>query len=182
MTDPNFDLKNYSSSFSLQNKLLRLLWNISAYLIFKPFQLNFFKRYRVGVLNLFGAHVHPTANVYASVKIWAPWNLTMGAYSTLGPQVDCYNQGEISIGNNTIVSQKTYLCASSHDHTKPDFPLILCPITIGDGVWVAADCFIGPKVVIGDRAIVGARTAVFRSLEPNKIYGGNPAKLIKDRS
>lgn len=181
MTKANLNLKTYSSSFNLRNKLLRLIWNLSAYFIFKPFRLNLFKSYRAAVLNLFGGDVHPTANVYASVKIWAPWNLQVGEYSTLGPQVDCYNQGEITIGKNTIVSQKSYLCASSHDHKKPDFPLILCPIKIGDGVWIAADAFIGPGVRIENNVVVGARSAVFRSLEANKVYGGNPAKWIKNR-
>ncbi|MCC4227310.1 putative colanic acid biosynthesis acetyltransferase [Zunongwangia profunda] len=140
-----------------------------------------FKRYRNFLLNLFGAEIDPNANVYASVRIWAPWNLEIGAYSTLGPEVDCYNQGKITIGKNTIVSQKSYLCASSHDHKKPDFPLILCPIQIGDGVWVAADAFIGPGVRVGNNAVVGARAAVFRDLDPDKVYGGNPAKFIKNR-
>ncbi|MAG88461.1 MAG: putative colanic acid biosynthesis acetyltransferase [Flavobacteriaceae bacterium] len=175
------ELSTYNSTFSLKNKVLRLVWNIFALLFFKPFRLNLFKSYRRMVLNMFGAKIHTTANVYASVRIWAPWNLEIGEYSTLGPEVDCYNQGKITIGKNTIVSQKTYLCASSHDHKKPDFPLILCPIQIGDGVWVAADSFIGPGVRIGNNAVVGARAAVFRDLDPDKVYGGNPAKFIKNR-
>ena len=73
------------------------------------------------------------------------------------------------------------MCATSHDHKRPDFPLILCPIQIGDGVWVAADSFIGPGVQIGNNAVVGARAAVFRDLDPGKVYGGNPAKFIKNR-
>ena len=181
MDNTNFDLQNYSSTFSFKNKVLRLTWNIFAIFFFKPFKLNVFKRYRNFLLNLFGAQIDPSANVYASVRIWAPWNLKMGPFSTLGPEVDCYNQGEIRIGSNTIISQKTYLCASSHDHKKPDFPLILCPIQIGDGVWVAADSFIGPGVRIGNNAVVGARAAVFRDLDPDKVYGGNPAKFIKNR-
>ena len=181
MDNTNFDLQNYSSTFSFKNKVLRLTWNIFAIIFFKPFKLNVFKRYRNLVLNLFGAQIDPSANVYASVRIWAPWNLKMGPFSTLGPEVDCYNQGEIRIGSNTIISQKTYLCASSHNHKRPDFPLVLCPIQIGDGVWVAADSFIGPGVRIGNNAVVGARAAVFKDLGPDKVYGGNPAKFIKNK-
>ncbi|MBW1655025.1 putative colanic acid biosynthesis acetyltransferase [Flavobacterium quisquiliarum] len=106
----------------------------------------------------------------------------MGANSSLGPNVDCYNQGNITIGANTVISQKTYLCASSHDYTKTDFPLILKPITIGNGVWVAADAFIGPGVSIEDNAIIAARSVVNKKVEKNAVMGGNPATLIKLRT
>jgi putative colanic acid biosynthesis acetyltransferase WcaF len=130
-------------------------------------------------LKCFGAKIEWSANIYPSVKIWAPWNLDIGANSTLGPKVDCYNQGRISIGANTVVSQKSYLCASTHDYTKQDFPLILKPIKIGNGVWVAADAFIGPGVFIEDNAVIAARSVVIKNVEANAIMGGNPAKFIK---
>jgi putative colanic acid biosynthesis acetyltransferase WcaF len=132
-------------------------------------------------LKLFGAKIEWTSHVYASTKIWAPWNLELGEYSTLGPYVDCYNQGKITIGANTVISQKTYLCASTHDYTKSDFPLLLRPITIGNGVWISADAFIGPGVIISDKAIVAARSVVVKSIDESKICGGNPAKFIKMR-
>jgi putative colanic acid biosynthesis acetyltransferase WcaF len=106
----------------------------------------------------------------------------MGANSSLGPNVDCYNQGRISIGTNTVISQKSYLCASTHDYTKIDFPLILKPITIGNGVWIAADAFIGPGVYIEDDAVIAARSVVNKKVEKNTIVGGNPAKVIKYRT
>ena len=106
----------------------------------------------------------------------------MGSNSTFGPELDCYNQGKISIGANTIISQKTHLCASSHDYTKKDFPLVLKPIQIGNGVWVATDVFVGPGVVIGNKAVIAARAVVIKNVEENTIVGGNPAKIIKRRS
>lgn len=134
------------------------------------------------MLKCFGAKIDWSTNIYASVKIWAPWNLEVGKNSSLGPQVDCYNQGRITIGSNTIVSQKTYLCASTHNYTQKDFPLILKPITIGNGVWIAADAFIAPGITIEDNAVIAARAAVVRNVEKNNIVGGNPAQFIKTRS
>jgi putative colanic acid biosynthesis acetyltransferase WcaF len=37
-------------------------------------------------------------------------------------------------------------------------------------------------VQIGEGAVVGARTAVFRNVEPYTIVGGNPARLLKRRT
>ena len=88
---------------------------------------------------------------------------------------------EITIGANTIISQKAYLCASTHDFTKPDFPLICKPITIGDSVWVAAEAFIGPGVIIEDGGVIGARASVFKNVDSWTVVGGNPAQFIKKR-
>jgi len=175
------DLSQYRSDFGLQNKIARVLWLLVYVFLFRPFATRLFKSYRTFVLRCFRAQLHPSVHVYASVKIWAPWNLTMGPYSTLGPGVDCYNQGRITIGSNTIISQKTYLCASTHDFKQADFPLICKPITIGASVWIAADAFIGPGVDIGDGAVVGARAAVFKDVASYSVVGGNPARFIKER-
>lgn len=176
------DLSTYSHSFSLKNKISRLIWNFTRLILFRPFASRLFIKWRVLILKCFGAKIDWSTNIYASVKIWAPWNLEIGKNSSLGPKVDCYNQGKITIGSNTIVSQKTYLCASTHDYTQKDFPLILKPITIGDGVWIAADAFIAPGINIENHAVVAARAAVIKDVEKNTIVGGNPAKLIKTRS
>lgn len=174
-------LSEYDHSFSFKNKLGRLLWNIVYLLLFRFLRLNSLSVFRNYILRCFGAKVARTANIYASAKIWAPWNLTIGEYSTLGPEVDCYNQGKVCIGDNTVISQKAYICASSHDISDPKNNLILKPIYIGSQVWVAADAFIGPGVEIEDGAVIGARSAVFRKVESWDVVGGNPSKFIKKR-
>lgn len=176
------DLSTYSHSFSLRNKISRLIWNFTWLILFRPFPSRLFKKWRVFVLKCFGAKIEWSSHVYASVKIWAPWNLELGKNSSLGPKVDCYNQGGITIGDNTIISQKAYLCASTHDYTQKDFPLILKPIKIGSGVWVAAEAFIAPGVSIENYAVIAARSVVIKNVEKNSIVGGNPAKFIKTRS
>jgi len=175
------DLSQYQSEFSISNKIGRLVWNLCYWIFFRPFGFGLFRSWRNVVLRLFGAELASNVNIYANVRIWAPWNLEMGDYACLGPKVDCYNQGKINIGANTTISQKTYLCASSHKITDSKHALILKPIVIEDQVWIAADAFIGPGVTIGQGAVVGARSAVFKYIEPWAVVGGNPAKFIKKR-
>lgn len=177
----NIDLSKYRHGFSLKNKIARSLWTLAYYCLFRPLGLKMFRTYRNLILRVFGASISKTATIHSSAKIWAPWNLIMKDYSTLGPKVDCYNQGTITIGSHTTISQKSYLCASSHDICDPYNNLILCPIEIADQVWVAADAFIGPNVRIGQGAVVGARSAVFKNVEPWTVVGGNPAKVLKQR-
>ena len=165
----------------MSNKFKRLIWNVCYWFIFRPFISGVFNKWRIGVLKAFGADIHWTAIVHPTARIWAPWNLIMGPYSCLGPEVDCYNQGRIMIGANTTISQKSYLCASTHDISDARHPLILKPIVIEDQVWVAADAFVGPGVSIGQGAVIGARSAVFSNVASWTVVGGNPAKFIKKR-
>jgi putative colanic acid biosynthesis acetyltransferase WcaF len=181
MTNAQVEISKYNSKFSLSNKAGRAIWKIVYIVAFRPLSLNLFIGWRNFILNIFGAELSKGSIVHASVKIWAPWNLYVGEYSTLGKNVDCYNQGKITIGANTTISQKAYLCASSHDITDSKHSLILKPIIIEDQVWVAADAFIGPGVTIRQGAVVGARSAVFKDVEAWTVVGGNPAKYIKKR-
>lgn len=133
------------------------------------------------LLRAFGAEIPLESLVYASCNIWAPWNLKVGRFSCIGPDTDIYNKAPIIIGDNTIISQRAYLCTASHDISDPCHKLITAPIILGDRVWVASNAFIGMGVTIGEGAVVGATASVYKDVEPWTVVGGNPAKVIKKR-
>jgi putative colanic acid biosynthesis acetyltransferase WcaF len=95
--------------------------------------------------------------------------------------VDCYNADKITIGANVVISQKTSLYTASHDITSVQNKWISAPIVIEYQVWIAAEAFVMMGVTIGEGAVVGARAAVFKDVEPWTVVGGNPAKFIKKR-
>ena len=41
------------------------------------------------------------------------------------------------------ISRCAHICAGTHDHTKPDFPLQCPPITIAPEAWVCAHALVG---------------------------------------
>lgn len=168
----------------LKTKLSRVVWNITACFLFRPFCTPLFRRWRLVLLKLFGAKVEWDANVYASVKIWAPWKLHMGHRSCLGPDVICYNQDWIILEDDVVVSQYSYLCTAGHDVNMlntADKSLITAPIVICNKAWVGSRAFIGMGVVVGEGAVVGATASVYKNVEPWVVMGGNPAKMIKKR-
>lgn len=167
-------------SFSLGNRAFRAVWGL-VWLLLASWTPPPFHAWRAWLLRRFGADVHARARVYGSARIWYPPNLTMHANAVLGPGAICYCMAPISIGEKAIVSQRAHLCAGTHDIRDPDFQLVVRPIVIGPGAWVAAETFIGPGVTVGEGAVVGARSAVFRDVEPYAVYLGNPAVLIKRR-
>ena len=167
-------------SFSWQNRLARVLWN-SLWCLFASWTPAPFFRYRVALLRLFGAQVDWTAHVYGSARIWLPTHLTMEPHSCLGPRSNCYCMAPIRLESGAIVSQDATLCAASHDVDDPHFQLTVAPIRIGRGAWVAAEAFVGPGVTVGDGAVLGARSCLFKDAESRGIYVGNPAKKVRER-
>lgn len=158
-----------------------MLWNAVYWILFRPAIGPLFYKWRIFILRCFGGDVDWSAHIYASAKIWAPWNLIMRQNSCIASFVDCYNVDRIVIGESSVISQKVYLCTASHDITDPFHPLITAPIVVEDQVWIAADAFVGMGVTVGEGAVVGARAAVFKDVAPWTIVGGNPAKFIKKR-
>jgi putative colanic acid biosynthesis acetyltransferase WcaF len=73
------------------------------------------------------------------------------------------------------------VCAGTHDYTRATLPLQRPPITIGDGVWVAAGAFIGPGVTVGDNCVIAARAVVAKDVPAGVVAGGNPCRVIKQR-
>jgi putative colanic acid biosynthesis acetyltransferase WcaF len=169
------------SDLNFRHKLLRLVWNIVWFIFARPIPRQIFNGWKRLLLRAFGAKLHVSAVVYSSARIYYPPNLVMKENSILGAEVDCYNVDKIIIGANSVVSQKVYLCSASHDFTRRDMPLITAPIEIGDQVWIAADAFIGMGVTIGNGAVVGARSSVYKDVVPWTVVGGNPAKFIRIR-
>ena len=133
------------------------------------------------VLRAFGAQVGRGARVHGSAAVWLPANLTLGDNALIGPGVRLYNQGQISIGARSVISQRAHICASTHDVRDPLFQLVLRPVQIGAQCWVAAEAFVGPGVTMGDRAVLGARAALFGNATADGIYAGNPAVFVKER-
>jgi putative colanic acid biosynthesis acetyltransferase WcaF len=137
--------------------------------------------FRRFLLRLFGAKIGKKVIIRPSVKITYPWKLSIGDYSWIGDQVDLYTLGNIIIGKNVVISQKSYLCTGSHDYLKEDFSIFQKPITIQDQVWVASDVFIAQGITIGEGSIVAARSSVFKDIPSNKICAGSPVKIIRER-
>ena len=104
-----------------------------------------------------------------------PWPLRIADGATIGHRAVPYTLGPITIEAWATVSQGAHLCAGTHDYTKLDFLLLKQPITVGEGVWICAETFIGPNVMLGDILSLG-RAVVMRNVPPGMILAGPPPK------
>lgn len=173
--------EKYIDNYTTGNKIKRLCWNICCFILFRPFALPVFNNWRCFILRIWGTKIGKGSIIHASSNIWAPWNLEIGQRTCIGPNTVIYNPGKIILGNKVAISQYSYLCTASHDYNSKFHTLYWKSIIIKDFAWIAADSFIGPGVTIGEGAVVGARAAVFKDVDPWTVVGGNPAKYIKQR-
>ena len=169
------------ASFSLGNRITRVVWGI-AWLVLARFTPPPLHRWRRLVLLAFGARIGRGARVHASVAIWLPHNLEVGEQVLIGPGARIYNQGTITIGAWSVISQRAHLCASTHRVDDPGFQLECRPIAVGERCWVAAEAFVGPGVTMGDGSVLAARGVLFDNATTDGIYRGNPAALVRQRT
>ena len=137
--------------------------------------------WRRWLLRLFGAEIGEQVLVRPTVRITYPWKVKVGDYSWIGDNVVLYSLGEIEIGKNVVISQKSYICTASHDYGTPSFDIFAKKVVIEDQVWLAADVYVSPGVSIGKGALVGARSSVFSDMPAGMICLGSPAKPVKLR-
>jgi putative colanic acid biosynthesis acetyltransferase WcaF len=177
----DFGALRYRNGFSASAKLRRLAWECVWLLAFRPTPRWALHGWRRFLLRCFGAQIGAGCRIDPSCRVWAPWQLSMGEYSVLGPGVDCYSMAPIRIGSKVAVSQRSCLCAGSHATDTLDRPLITGPIVIEDHAWVAAECFVHPHVTIHEGAVIGARSVVVKDMPAWSICAGHPCRKIKDR-
>lgn len=168
------------STFRGRNPIIVQLWWLVDALLFKPSPQVMYG-WRRFLLRSFGAKIGKGVIIRPSARITYPWKITIGDYSWIGDGAELYSLGQITIGSNTVISQRSYLCTGSHHFDKIAFDIYAKPIHIADQVWVATDVFIGPGVTIGLGAVVGARSTVLKNLESGYIYAGHPLKQIRQR-
>lgn len=138
-------------------------------------------KWRNFLLKSFGAKIGRGVIIRPSVKVTYPWRLTIGDNSWIGDNVELYTLGEIEIGNDVVISQRSYICTGSHEYQKETFDIYAKKITIEDQVWLATDVYIAPGLTVGKGAVIGARSSVFKNMPAEMICIGSPAKPVRHR-
>lgn len=167
-------------AFSLQNRLRRLVWNISWALFYRmsPRPLHSWRSF---LLRAFGAKMGPNCHFYPGSKIWAPWNLICADQVTAADGTEIYNPAPVTFGSHAILSQGAFICGATHDYDDPGFPLIAYAMSFGAYAWVCARASVAPGVNMGEGAVLGLGSVATRNLDPWTVYAGTPAVRVKER-
>jgi len=119
--------------------------------------------------------------VHFTSIINSPENIKKGICSDPGDNLGIYINagGGLKIGNNVNIGQNTTITTTNHykyDHRKLGFKK---GITIGDNVWVGANCCLIAGVNIGNNVTIGAG-CVIRTDIPNNctVMGADDSIMI----
>lgn len=88
----------------------------------------------------------------------------------------------VKLGNHVSVTSSQFV---THDGSlwvfrEEDPKLeIYAPVVVGNNVFIGYGCVIMPGVIIGDNCVIGAGSVVTRSIPPNTVAAGIPAKPIR---
>ncbi|MDD5226633.1 MAG: WcaF family extracellular polysaccharide biosynthesis acetyltransferase [Candidatus Omnitrophica bacterium] len=140
-----------------------------------------FSGLKTACLRLFGATLGKRVVIKPGVRVKYPWKLKIGDHSWIGEDAWIDNLDRVSIGKNVCISQGVYLCTGNHDWSDPAFGLKTAPIVIEDQCWLAAKSVVGPGVTVGQGAVLALGGVTTKSLEPMKVYSGNPAQVVAER-
>lgn len=176
------DLSVYSTgNFDRGAGVLReSLWLLVNSILFRLCPVSF-SRLKCTALRLFGARIGRNVTIKPRVAITFPWKLIIGDHVWLGEDCWLQNLERISIGSHVCISPRAFLCTGSHNYKTTTFDLIVQPIRVEDGAWIAAGAWVGPGVTIGTHAVLAAGSFTSQNLEPYAIYRGNPAVFVKKR-
>ena len=124
-----------------------------------------------------GAKICPT-NKNASIRIGN--DVTIGYYTMI------FSSNNISIGSGCLIAPFVYLLDGNHNIKKniliKNQPLTTKPIKIGNDVWLGTGAVVLPGVKIEDGAVIAAQSLVNKDVKKGTIVGGNPAKIIGERT
>jgi acetyltransferase-like isoleucine patch superfamily enzyme len=108
--------------------------------------------------------------------------LVIGRDTTIGGECTFDLLETLTIGDRVTIEPGVMILTSTHELDAPVHragPLILNPVTIGDGAWIRARAIILPGVKIGEGAVVEAGAVVNKSVEPDTRVGGIPANKLE---
>ena len=113
-------------------------------------------------------------------------NIVIGEHCFVGMGVEFNIRDSLTIGDHTLVGSSSHIV--DHDHGIEPGELIrtqpgeAAAIRIGNDVWLGCNVTVLKGVTIGDGAVVAAGAVVTKSVPPNEIWGGVPARKLKDRT
>ncbi len=118
------------------------------------------------------------AKVLRHTEIVGPVTIGAGTFINRG----CLIQGHSTIGAGVSIGPRVQLITDTHRigssaHRAGEG--LKVPVVIEDGAWIGAGAILLPGVVIGAGAIVAAGAVVNKSVPPNTLHGGVPARKLR---
>jgi acetyltransferase-like isoleucine patch superfamily enzyme len=111
--------------------------------------------------------------------------IVIGNRVFIGNDCDFNCNSQIIIGDDCLIAANVNFADINHEtrmgYKINEQALNVQPIFIGNDVWIGVNAVILKGVTIGNGAIIAAGAVLNKSVGPNEIWGGVPARKIGDR-
>ncbi len=134
------------------------------------------------ILRIMRMKIGRNCAIYGKFEIRNPWKITIGNNTSVGHRATLDGRGTLTIGSNVNISSEVMIWTWQHNYDSPSFEIVSKPVIIEDYAWISARVIILPGVKIAKGSVIAAGAVVTKDTEPFTVYGGVPAKKIKDRS
>lgn len=133
-------------------------------------------------LRVFGIRIGRGSCIHRGCRFFHIGNFCIGEMSVVNWGCFIDNRRGIKIGNNVGVAHGVKIYTAGHNINSPKFEPNGKPVIIEDNAFIFSNAMIMPGVTIGNGAIVLAGSVVTKSVPSRKIVGGNPARVLRDRT
>jgi acetyltransferase-like isoleucine patch superfamily enzyme len=112
--------------------------------------------------------------------------ITIGDRTGIGARAFIGGQGGVIIGSDVITGPNIQIFSENHNFNDSSLTIkeqgvSRQPTVIGNNCWLGGGITILAGVTIGDGCVIAAGSVVTKSVPPNSIVAGIPAKVIKTR-
>ena len=109
-------------------------------------------------------------------------NIRVGDDFLANYNVTILDRAPVTFGDGVLIAPGTVVTTVNHALDPQRRRANICtalPVTVGNDVWIGANCTILPGVTIGDDAVIAAGAVVRCDVPPRTIVGGVPARVLK---
>lgn len=114
-------------------------------------------------------------------------NVHFGDHVWIGTKLSIYGNGSVWIGNDIDIAPDVAFITGSHEISKDIHrggvhragKGICYSIEVQDGCWIGTRVSLMGNITVGSGCVLAAACLVNKSLEPNAVYGGIPAKVLR---
>ena len=121
--------------------------------------------------------------------ILSPWggSISFGENSGVNHYSVIYGHGGLVVGDLVRIAAHSVLIPANHGISLRNSPIYKQPmtkvgITIHNDVWIGAGCQILDGVTILEGSVIAAGAVVNSDVQAYAIYGGVPARLLRNRN
>jgi len=139
------------------------------------------RRLRMFFLRSMGAKIGEVS-MFGNFEIRMPKSLIVKDGCSIGPRVRLDARKGLTIEENVTISCEAMIWTLHHDPHDINFKTVGKEVTIRKNAWICSRAIILPGITVGKFAVVGAGAVVTKDVPDYAIVGGNPAKIIGERT